>query len=82
MNHHIAHYRTSLNLIWKWWQDQIVFGNSIGLQRKNMSVSHIKHNFGTKKKQKHKMFSCPSSKTHKIYKGVNESFGVQVNNLK
>lgn len=48
MNHHIAHYRTSLNLMWKW-QDQILFGNSIGLQRKNMFVSHIKHNFGTKK---------------------------------
>lgn len=50
MNHHIAHYRTSLNLIWKWWQDQILFGNSIGLQCKNKSVSHIKHNFGTKTK--------------------------------
>lgn len=72
MNHHIAHYRTSLNLIWKWWQDQIVFGNSIGLQRKNMSVSHIKHNFGTKKNrntrcsvalvQKHTKYTKESTK--------------------
>lgn len=45
-------------------------------------VSHNKRKYGTKNKQTNKTFSSHTLKSHEMYRGVKDSFGVQMNNLK
>lgn len=77
MNQHITLYRTSPTL------KGLTRPDSIWQQQWFAEQKHVCVTYYTQFwHNKHNILSFPTSQTHKIYKRLNDSFGVQVNTLK